>query len=100
MKYLYKDERGDAAGGGMAMTLITTIALILIAVYILTMIVGGISLSTESNPAINQSSAWGSTFDSMDRSGGSSMSLASMLPIILVGIGVMTFVMAAFKMKG
>lgn len=96
MKYLYQNERGDA--DGKVIGIVVTLGAILIAIYILTMVTGGISQSTEQNPLINESSRWGSVFNNMDQMGGSSFQLASLLPVILVGLGVMGLVMAKFKM--
>jgi hypothetical protein len=96
MKYLYQNERGDA--DGKVIGIVATLGAILIAIYILTMVTGGISQSTEQNSLINETSNWGPVFNNMDQMGGAGFQLASLLPIILVGIGVMGLIMVKLKM--
>lgn len=79
-------------------TLVMLIGTILIAIYIMTVVAGGISRSADDIPAVNQTSRWGTTFDQMDQMGGAGMSLAAIIPMVLVGIGVMTLVIMKFKM--
>jgi hypothetical protein len=54
---------------------------------------------TPGNTGIVLSPAWNSTITSMDSQATSSFSLAGILPIAIVGVGILVIIISAFAMR-
>lgn len=102
------DETAEFEG---AVGIVVAVAVVICALYIIAMIVGSISKSVSggsfqsngtplgSGAGLGMSNVWNKTFYSMDTQANSSFTLGSVLPIAIVGVGVLTIVIAAMTLR-
>jgi hypothetical protein len=88
------DESAMADG---AVGIVITLAAVIIALYITAIVTGSISQTATS---INMgSTVWENTITGLDSSAQSSFSLAAILPIAIVGVGILVIIITAFAMR-
>jgi hypothetical protein len=104
-------EMGEGAEFEGSVGIVVTVAVVICALYIIAMIVGSMSKSVSggsfqsngtplgSGAGLGMSNVWNKTFYSMDVQANSSFTLGSVLPIAIVGIGILTIIIAAFSMR-
>jgi hypothetical protein len=93
---LYMDETGFAG----ALGIVVSLGVVLIGMYVIAIVVGSMGSSVTTNGIINTTSAWGTILSSVDTNARSSFSIAGILPIAIVGVGVMSIVIGAFSFGG
>jgi len=86
----------DAMQG--AIGIIIAVGGVLIALYIIGVVVGSISYTTTT--LIPRNSTWCLTIDHMDTQAQASMNLANVLPIAIIGVGILMIVIGAFSGNG
>ena len=95
-----------------AVGIVVTLAAVIIALYITALVTGSMSktvtgcLMANGTPmqsctagGMNVPAAWNSTLLGMDTQANASFSLAGILPIAIVGVGILTVIIAAFAMR-
>jgi len=90
----YLDETGMTGAVGIVVAL----GAVLIGLYIIAIVVGSMG-SQVTGGNILLSTKWNTTISNIDNSAGSSFNIASILPIAIVGVGIMTIVVGAFAMR-
>lgn len=78
------------------LTIIATLGAIIIGLFVITLIIGGVANTAQTNPSFNNT-GWETMFDGMDSQTSSSMNIATILPIVVVGMGVFALVVGAFR---
>ena len=86
----------DAMQG--AIGIIIAVGGVLIALYIIGVVVGSISYTTTN--MIPHNSTWCLTIDNMDTQAQASLNLANVLPIAIIGVGILMIVIGAFSGNG
>jgi hypothetical protein len=76
--------------------IVVTIAAVVIALYITAIVVGSMSKTTS---GLSLTSAWNTTISSLDTQAQSSFALSGILPIAIVGVGILTIIIGAFAMR-
>lgn len=87
----YLDETGMTGAVGI----IVALGAVLIGLYIIAIVVGSMGTQVTSGNIL-LSGRWNTTITSIDTSAGSTFNIASILPIAIVGVGIMTIVIGAF----
>lgn len=87
----------DDAFAENAIMVVISLSATIIALYITAIVVGSMSKATASQLPLTN--AWNSTMTSLDSQAGSSFSLAAILPIAIVGVGILVVVISAFSMQ-
>jgi hypothetical protein len=84
-----------------AVGIVVTIAAVIIALYITSIVVGSMSkvVATDGTGAIVLTPAWNTTMTGLDSQATSSFSLAGILPIAIVGVGILVIIISAFAMR-
>lgn len=97
------DESADVGG---AVYIVVTIAGVIICLYITTIVVGSMSKVIYSANATggNQTglglpAAWNTTVAGLDTNANSGFTLAGILPIAVVGVGILTIIIGAFAFR-
>ena len=80
-----------------AIGIVVTLAAVMIALYITILVVG--SMSKTATTAIALPATWNSTLSALDTNSTASFSLAGILPIAIVGVGVLVIIISAFSMR-
>jgi len=88
-------EMGTDAMEG-AVGIVITLAAVIIAIYITAIVAGSVSKSAGD---LGLPAAWNTTVTSLDSQANSSFSLASILPIAIVGVGILVIIISAFAMR-
>jgi hypothetical protein len=88
-------EMDETAMAG-AVGIIVTLAAVIIALYITAIVVGAMSKTTQ---GLGLPAAWNTTLTSLDTQATSSFSLAGILPIAIVGVGILVIIISAFAMQ-
>jgi hypothetical protein len=78
-----------------AIGIIIAVGGVLIALYIIAVVVGSISYSVTSGN-IKLSSTWNTTITNIDNQAQASFNLANVLPIAIIGVGILMIVIGAF----
>lgn len=89
----------DEAGFTGALGIVTALGVVLIGMYVIAIVVGSMGSSITTNGIINTSSAWGTILSNVDTNARSSFQIANILPIAIVGVGVMSIVIGAFSFR-
>jgi hypothetical protein len=79
-----------------AIGVIVTLAAVIIALYITAIVVGAMSKTTT---GLGLPAAWNTTITGLDTQATSSFSLAGILPIAIVGVGILVIIISAFAMQ-
>jgi hypothetical protein len=82
-----------------AIGIIIAVGGVLIALYIIAVVVGSISYSVTSGN-IKLSSTWNTTITNIDSQAQASFNLANVLPIAIIGVGILMIVIGAFAGPG
>ena len=82
-----------------AIGIIIAVGGVLIALYIIAVVVGSISYSVSSGN-IRLSSTWNTTITNIDSQAQSTFNLANVLPIAIIGVGILMIVIGAFAGPG
>jgi hypothetical protein len=82
-----------------AIGIIIAVGGVLIALYIIAVVVGSISYSVTSGN-IKLSSTWNTTITNIDNQAQASFNLANVLPIAIIGVGILMIVIGAFAGPG
>jgi hypothetical protein len=90
----YLDESGMTGAVGIVIAL----GAVLIGLYIIAIVVGSMGTQVTSGNIL-LSSKWNTTVSSIDTSASSTFNIASILPIAIVGVGIMTIVVGAFAVR-
>lgn len=88
---VYSDEHGFSS----ALGIVTALGVTLIGLYIIAIVVGNLGTQV-SDGSIKLSGAWNTTLTNVDTGARSSFQIANILPIAVVGVGVMAIVIGAF----
>jgi hypothetical protein len=88
-------EMDESAMEG-AVGIVVTLAAVIIALYITAIVVGAMSKTTT---GLGLPAAWNTTLTSLDTQATSSFSLAGILPIAIVGVGILVIIISAFAMR-
>lgn len=91
-------EMDESAMQG-AIGIIIAVGGVLIALYIIAVVVGSISYSVSSGN-IRLSSTWNTTITNIDSQAQSTFNLANVLPIAIIGVGILMIVIGAFSGPG
>ena len=89
-------EIDESAGIESGVGIVVTIAAVIIAIYITTIVVGSMS-KTSTGMALP--AAWNTTVSALDTSAQSSFALMNILPIAIVGVGILTIIIGAFMYR-
>lgn len=89
----------DESGFTGALAIVTALGTVLIGMYVIAIVVGSMGSSITSNGIISNTSAWRTILDSVDTNARSSFQIANILPIAIVGVGVMSIVIGAFAFR-
>jgi energy-converting hydrogenase Eha subunit A len=92
--HVYTEEHGFSS----ALGIVTALGVTLIGLYIIAIVVGNLGTQV-SDGSIKLSSAWNTTLTNVDSGARSSFQIANILPIAVVGVGVMAIVIGAFSMQ-
>jgi hypothetical protein len=84
----------DAMSG--AVGIVVTLAAVIITLYITAIIVGSMSKTTT---GLALPTAWNTTITALDTQAQSSFSLSGIIPIAIVGVGILTIIIGAFAMQ-
>jgi hypothetical protein len=82
-----------------AIGIIIAVGGVLIALYIIAVVVGSISYSVTSGN-IKLSPAWNTTITNIDSQAQATFNLANVLPIAIIGVGILMIVIGAFSGPG
>lgn len=91
-------EMDESAMQG-AIGIIIAVGGVLIALYIIAVVVGSISYSVTSGN-IRLSTTWNTTISNIDSQAQSTFNLANVLPIAIIGVGILMIVIGAFAGPG
>lgn len=91
-KYLDETAMTGAVG------IVVALGAVLIGLYIIAIVVGAMGTQVTTGNIL-LSSKWNTTITNIDTSAGSSFNIASILPIAIVGVGIMTIVVGAFAVR-
>jgi hypothetical protein len=91
---VYSDEHGFTS----ALGIVTALGVVLIGLYIISIVVGNLGTQV-TDGSIKLSSAWNTTLSNVDSGSRSSFQIANILPIAIVGVGVMSIVIGAFSLQ-
>ncbi len=91
---VYLNESGMTGAVGIVVAL----GAVLIGLYIIAIVVGAMGTQVTSGNIL-LSGKWNTTISNIDTSAGSSFNIASILPIAIVGVGIMTIVVGAFAVR-
>jgi hypothetical protein len=92
-------EMDDTAMEG-AVGIVITVAAVIIALYITAIVTGAMSkVVAPGGTGIVLTPAWNTTITGMDTQATSSFSLAGILPIAIVGVGILVIIISAFAMR-
>jgi hypothetical protein len=91
---VYSNEKGFTS----ALGIVTALGVVLIGLYIISIVVGNLGTQV-SDGSIKLSSAWNTTLTNVDSGARSSFQIANILPIAIVGVGVMSIVIGAFSLQ-
>jgi hypothetical protein len=86
----------DESAMAGAIGVIVTLAAVIIALYITAIVVGAMSKTTT---GLGLPAAWNTTITGLDTQATSSFSLAGILPIAIVGVGILVIIISAFAMQ-
>lgn len=95
-------EMNESAAEG-AIGIIIAVGGVLVALYIIAVVVGSISYSIGAigvTTFAKPNSTWNATMQNMDSSAQGTFGLANILPIAIIGIGIMMIVIGAFSGPG
>lgn len=87
----------DETANSGAIGIVVTLAATLIALYITILVVG--SMSNTATTAIALPAAYNTTLTALDSNSNASFSLAGILPIAIVGVGVLVVIISAFSFQ-
>jgi hypothetical protein len=90
----YLDEQGMTGAVGIVIAL----GAVLIGLYIIAIVVGAMGTQVTGGNIL-LSAKWNTTISNIDTSAGSTFNIASILPIAIVGVGIMTIVVGAFAVR-
>jgi hypothetical protein len=79
-----------------AVGIVVTLAAVIIALYITAIVVGSMSKTTT---GLALPAAWNTTVTALDTNATSSFSLAGILPIAIIGVGILVIIISAFAMR-
>ena len=79
-----------------AVATVVTLAATIIALYITAIVVGSMSKTTTS---LGMTAAWNTTLTALDTQSQSSFALAGILPIAIIGVGILVIIISAFAMR-
>jgi hypothetical protein len=79
-----------------AVGIVVTLAAVIIALYITAIVVGSMSKTTT---GLALPAAWNTTITALDTNATSSFSLAGILPIAIIGVGILVIIISAFAMR-
>ena len=82
-----------------AIGIIIAVGGVLIALYIIAVVVGSISYAVTSGN-IKLSPTWNNTISNIDRQAQATFNLANVLPIAIIGVGILMIVIGAFSGPG
>jgi len=88
-------EMGTEAMEG-AVGIVVTLAAVIIALYITAIVVGSMSKTTT---GLALPATWNTTITALDTNATSSFSLAGILPIAIIGVGILVIIISAFAMR-
>lgn len=88
---VWREETGMVG----AVAIITAIGAILIGLYVIAIVVGVLGTQVTSGNIL-MSARWNTTISNIDVNAGSTFNIANILPIAVVGVGIMTIVIGAF----
>lgn len=91
-KYLNEQAMTGAIG------IVIALGAVLIGLYIIAIVVGSMGTQVTSGNIL-LSSKWNTTITNIDTSAGSTFNIASILPIAIIGVGIMTIVVGAFAVR-
>ena len=91
---VYSEEHGFTS----ALGIVTALGVVLIGLYIISIVVGNLGTQV-TDGSIKLSSAWNTTLSNVDTGSRSSFQIANILPIAIVGVGVMSIVIGAFSLQ-
>lgn len=80
-----------------AVGIVVTLAAVIIALYITAIVVG--SMSKTATLGLNLPTQWNTTVQQLDTQAQSSFSLAGILPIAIIGVGILVIIISAFAMR-
>jgi hypothetical protein len=86
----------DESGMEGAVGIVVTLAAVIIALYITAIVVGSMSKTTT---GLALPAAWNTTITALDTNATSSFSLAGILPIAIIGVGILVIIISAFAMR-
>lgn len=90
----YLDEQAMTG----AVAIIIALGAVLIGLYIIAIVVGAMGTQVTGGNIL-LSGRWNTTISNIDASAGSTFNIASILPIAIVGVGIMTIVVGAFAVR-
>jgi hypothetical protein len=79
-----------------AVGIVVSLAAVIIALYITAIVVGSMS---KTSAGLALPATWNTTVTALDTNATSSFSLAGILPIAIVGVGVLVIIISAFSMQ-
>jgi hypothetical protein len=83
-----------------AIGIVVTLAAVIIALYITAIVVGSFSkVVAPGSSGMVLTPAWNTTITSLDTQAGSSFALAGIVPIAIVGVGILVIIIGAFAMQ-
>jgi hypothetical protein len=92
-------EMDESAMEG-AVGIVVTLASVIIALYITAIVTGAMSkVVAPGGTGLVLTPAWNTTITSLDTQSQSSFSLAGILPIAIVGVGILVIIISAFAMR-
>jgi hypothetical protein len=91
-------KMGESAAFAGAIGIVVTIAAVIIALYITAIVVGSMS-TTITGGSINMSQNWKNATNALDAQAQSSFTLMGILPIAIVGVGILGIIISAFAMQ-
>lgn len=89
-------EMGTEAMEG-AVGIVVTLAATIIALYICAIVVGSFSKTAVGTMALP--ATWNTTVTALDTNAQSSFSLAGIIPIAVIGVGILVIIISAFAMR-
>ena len=83
-----------------AVGIVVTLAAVIIALYITAIVTGAMSkVVAPGGTGLVLTPAWNTTITSLDSQSQSSFSLAGIIPIAIVGVGILVIIISAFAMR-
>lgn len=80
-----------------AVGIVVTLAAVIISLYICAIVIGSFSKTATSN--LGLPAAWNTTVTGLDTNAQSSFSLAGIIPIAVIGVGILVIIISAFAMQ-